>query len=124
MRNGAHMGQRDFPECLGDGYVFTSGRNAVVGAYTYAYSFAHNDSGAIDGFTGEVRPRTYGIGGVRSYLIVGKIRMTESASGTANRTSNLRVYATPENRPATRSDPLANRCEIEWVACIGPAQIN
>jgi len=102
-----------FKKCLGDRYVFTSGSSGEVGAYDFAYSFEQDDSGAIDGFTGEVRPRTYGIAGIRSYLIVGKIRTTKSASGPADRTATLRVYATPEDRPATSSDPLANRCEIE-----------
>ena len=125
-QNWSNVPQREqyFKKCLGDTYVFTSGSSGEVGAYTFAYSFEQDDSGTIDGFTGEVRPRTYGIGGIRSYLIVGKMRITKSPSGPANRTATLRVYATPEDRPATRSDPLANECEIEWVACIGPAQIN
>jgi hypothetical protein len=115
---------QDFQKCLGNSYIFTKVRSGEVGAYTFAYNFEHNDSGAIDGFTAEVRPRTYGIGGVRSYLIVGKLSLHKSASGPPTETSSLRVHATPEDRSAKRSDPLANRCEITWIACIGPAQIN
>lgn len=115
---------QDFQRCLGNRYVFTKVRSGEVGAYTFAYNFEQNDSGAIDGFTAEVRPRTYGIAGVRSYLIVGKYSVLKSASGPSTITPSLRVHATPEDRSATRPDPLANRCEIEWVACIGPAEIN
>jgi len=123
MWNDLH-GDRGVQTCLGDRYILTERTSGVVGAYTFAYSFEHNNSGLIDGFVSQVRPRTYGIGGVRSYLIVGRYIVTRSAHGPASATTTLRVYATPEDRPATRSDPLANTCEIHWVACTGPAQIN
>ena len=113
-----------FQKCLGNRYVFTKVRNGEVGAYTFAYNFEHNDSESIEGFTAEIRPRTYGIGGIRSYLIVGKYSVHKSLGEPATVTPSLRVHATADDRPATRSDPLANRCEIELVACIGPAQIN
>jgi len=113
-----------FRKCLGDSYVFTSGRSGEVGAYAFAYGFEHNDSGAIEGFTGEIRPRIYGIGGIRSYLIMGNFNGPRSGSGPARGTPSFKVYVTPEDRPATSSDPLAQDCEISWVACIGRAQID
>jgi hypothetical protein len=123
MWNDLHADQ-GVPKCLGDQYVLTKGTSGVVGAYTFAYTFEHKDSGAIEGFIGKIRPRTYGIGGIRSYFFVGSYNVTKSADGPASVATRLRVYATPEDRPATYSDPLANTCEIHWVACMGPAQIN
>jgi hypothetical protein len=33
----------------------------------------------------------------------------------------VNVYRTPENRPATASDPLALACELGWGDCSHPA---
>ena len=51
--------------------------------------------------------------GVRSYFAAGKI----ASPGKKN---SVNVYATPENRPATASDPLALACELGWGDCSHP----
>ena len=64
------------------------------------YKFSTNRSGLIDGFSATVRPTFYGDCGVRSYLI-------------ESNNSRIRMYATSDERPATRSDPLAKMCELQ-----------
>ena len=118
MPRADQQAQQSFQECVGDKYVSKNDRNGEIGLYTFAYAFDQN------GFTCEVRPRTYGIGGIRSYLVVGKYSALRSESGLVSVTRSLRVHGTPEDRSATLSDPLANICEIQCSACVGPAQMD
>ena len=87
----------------------------VSGGYFTRYQLTLNSRGKVVGFSAEARPVKYGeLYGVRSYFAVGKI----DSPGKKN---SVNVYATPENRPATASDPLALACELGWGDCSHPA---
>jgi hypothetical protein len=76
-----------------------------VGEFEFVYNFVIQN-GVVSGYRVVARPQTYGITGLRSYLAVGTI--------SAPRT--LRVFATPQDRPATADDPLALSREIGMPA--------
>ncbi len=100
-------------ECLRNQTVVTKGTGRW-GLYDFAYKFEQSESGDISGSIMDVRPHTYGIGGIRSYLVVNRL--------TASGAQSFRVYATPDDRRATTSDPLAKMCEIHFGVCTSPAQ--
>jgi hypothetical protein len=102
-------------QCLRNQTVVTKGRGRW-GLYDFAYKFERSESGDISGSIMDVRPHAYGIGGIRSYLMVDRL----AASGA----HTFRVYATPEDRRANTSDPFAKMCEIRWGACTSPAQLD
>jgi hypothetical protein len=79
--------------------------------FDITYKFTSDNPGFIDGFIVTGRPKFYGDCGIRSYLLEGN-------------GANVRMYATPDDRPATRSDPAARMCELkERADCNGPAEI-
>lgn len=95
--------------CLGpevvwgkDSYTFSAGQ------FAFEYSFAIQN-GTVSGYWWIARPQLYGTTGLRSYLAVGTI----SESGTHG---TLRIFATPQDRPATADDPLALSREIGMPA--------
>jgi hypothetical protein len=85
--------------------LFVGNRELVTGGYSYEYSFLGARDGAIDGFTIQVRPERYGIVGVRSYLAIATI-------DASRQHTNVKVFATPQDRPATVNDPLALGSEV------------
>jgi len=73
------------------------------------YTFHVDPNGRIEGFDVTVRPITYGVSGVRSYLIV--------VRKPAGHERALHVHVTAENRPADTSDPSPRDCEIHSDDC-------
>ncbi len=96
---------------LSRAYVMRAG-SVRSACFAITYRFEHDDSGVISGFIATGRPVSYGNDcGIRSYLI-------EGAGST------MRMYATAEDRPARRSDPLAKMCEWRLYSdCDTPAEI-
>ncbi|MGB6473656.1 MAG: hypothetical protein WBF04_06190 [Candidatus Sulfotelmatobacter sp.] len=84
-----------------------------LGAYDFEYDFTLQD-GKVNGYRLIARPRSYGIDALRSYLAV------ETMSGTHG---TLKVFVTPQNRPATPEDPLALAQEIGMTGTGGLASI-
>ena len=94
--------------CIGE-VLFTAEREFSTGSYKFQYSFAASQDGVVHGLTLEARPKQYGVGGIRSYLAI------ETIDKTAEHFT-LKVFATPQDRPATVDDPLARAQEIGMYA--------
>jgi hypothetical protein len=92
--------------------VFSGKRSFTLGGYDFHYDFTPGDTEFL-GFTMAARPHAYGVGGIRSYLFI------DSYDG-AGRRHRLHVYATPEDRVATPSDPSAERSEFQFAIDIDP----
>jgi len=76
-----------------------------AGEFEFEYNFV-TQNGTVSGYRLVARPQSYGITGLRSYLAV----------GTISDPRTLRVFATPQDRPATAEDPLALSREIGMPA--------
>ena len=101
--------------CLGSEAVTDKdGRKFSLGAYDFEYEFS-DQNGTVDGYRLTARPRSYGTDGLRSYLAA------ETISGVHN---TLKVFCTPQDRPATPDDPLALAREIGMTGTGGLASID
>jgi len=81
-------------------------RVLVAFGYSYEYRFSLQPSGNAAGFEIDVRPTTYGVSALRSYLAIG----TFTDDGKPLR---FTVHATPQDRLATEADPLALPQEVD-----------
>jgi hypothetical protein len=72
--------------------------------YDFHYTIQTGSAGTTIGFTIAARPDPYGASGIRSYYAVANFDKSKSRN-------TLNIYATPENRPATPNDPLAQARE-------------
>ncbi len=77
--------------------------------FEYGYTFTERPDGTAASFQLHVRPKTYGITALRSYVALG----TFTEDGKPRR---LTVYATPQDRPATEQDALALPQEVSMPA--------
>jgi hypothetical protein len=84
--------------CISDA-AFSSTDTFSLGRYEYRYKFSDYE------FEVSARPATYGENALRSFLATGRF-------GENGKMATLNVYATPQNRAATTSDPLAMAEEL------------
>lgn len=75
--------------------------------FDYEYKFSLLPNSEASAFQLSIRPTGYGVTALRSYLAIG----TFTDDGKPLR---LTVHATPQDRPATESDPLALGQEVDF----------
>ncbi len=83
--------------------------------FEYGYTFSERPDGTAASFQLQIRPKTYGVTALRSYLAVG----TYTDDGKPH---TLTVHATPQDRAATEQDPLAIPEEVSMPAKLGVAE--
>jgi hypothetical protein len=86
-----------------------SATDAKVTGYDYdgEYSFQFGEY-LLKGFTLQVRPHEYGTRALCSYLVLA----THAPCSFADQVIVTNTYATPEDRPATTSDPPASDLQL------------
>ena len=89
--------------CLGPD-MHPAKREFAHSGYDFNYTIQTAGAGTIIGYTIAARPDPYGATGIRSYYAVATLDKSKSRNA-------LNIYATPEDRPATPEDPLAQARE-------------
>jgi hypothetical protein len=103
-------------DCMERQHIAAADGKATLDSFAAEYKFEYSRF-AVTGFTLHLRPRVYGMKGIRSYLIVAShIPCSDPVQVV------ITAYATPEDRAATISDPAPDRREFDgqfklWSGC-------